>query len=136
MQYTLAKVRRPAGNVRQAVNHGTSWVFSPAGSFMVRGTATLKTPGKVDLIRAGDLYFVNTAGFAAAAAASAEKLLMPVHHAVPVEAAASGLHDAPMDPAAVQAAGAPAAPSLSRSWRRGRRKSPRCRPWRSNTLTP
>ncbi len=62
VQYTVAKVRRLVVSVSQAVNKGTSWVFSPAGSFMVRGAVTLAAPGKAELIREGELYFVNTAG--------------------------------------------------------------------------
>ena len=75
VHYTVAKVRRPVVSVSQAVSNGTSWVFSPAGSFMVRGAVTLAAPGKVELIREGDLYFVNTEGFAAAAAGPAEEEL-------------------------------------------------------------
>ncbi len=70
---------------------------------------TLDAPGQVDLMREGDLHFVNTAGFAAAAPGSVEKEVMPANPAVPVEAAVQGLQDAPMDPAAVQVDVAPAA---------------------------
>ena len=105
----MAKVGRPDVSASQAVNHGTSWVFSPAGSFMVRGAVTLDAPSKVELIREGDLYFGKTAGFAAAAAGPVQKEVMPVHPGVPVEAAVQGLQDAPMDPAAAQTAGTPAA---------------------------
>ena len=111
VQYTVAKVRRPVVSVSQAVNNGTSWVFSPAGSFMVRGAVTLDAPGKVELIREGDLYFVDVEGFAAAAAGPEVKEVMPVHPAVAVEAPAVGIPGvpvAPLDPAAIQAAGAAA----------------------------
>jgi hypothetical protein len=111
VQYTVAKVRRPVVSVSQAVNNGTSWVFSPAGSFMVRGAVTLDAPGKVELIREGDLYFVDVEGFAAAAAGPEVKEVMPVHPAVAVEAPAVGIPEvpvAPLDPVAIQAAGAAA----------------------------
>ncbi len=61
MQYTVAKVHRPVVPVSQAVKRGTSCLFSPAGSFMVRGTVTLDVPGRVELLREGGLCFVNIA---------------------------------------------------------------------------
>ena len=41
-----------------------SWVFSPAGSFMVRGAVTFEAQHKVEMIRVGDLYFVDADSFA------------------------------------------------------------------------
>jgi hypothetical protein len=87
VDYTVAKVRRPVVSVSQAVDRGMSWVFSPAGSFMVRGAVTFEAQHKVEMIRMGDLYFVDADSFAGLG----EKEIMPVQVAVPVEAALEGV---------------------------------------------
>ena len=103
VDYTVAKVRRPVVSVSQAVDRGMSWVFSPAGSFMVRGAVSFEAQHKVEMIRVGDLYFVDADSFAGLG----EKEIMPVQVAVPVEAAAEGVpEEILVDPAVILAAGA------------------------------
>ena len=113
VHYTVAAVKRPVLSVSSAVDQGTSWVFSPSGSFMVRGDlrVDLGDHPRAPLARYGDLFFLEVRY----REGSGEALIMPVQaaNAAPAmeaanrdsAAAAAGPEDSEMPPteAAVRA---------------------------------
>ncbi|CAK0814821.1 unnamed protein product, partial [Prorocentrum cordatum] len=58
VDYKVADVKRPLG-VSQAVDKGTSWVFTPSGSYMIPKPIEFSDPDAVPLVRRNDLFYLK-----------------------------------------------------------------------------
>ncbi len=61
VRYTVAEVKRPVLSVSSAVDQGTSWIFSPSGSYLVTGDVKIDLGDQphAPLARHGDLFFLE-----------------------------------------------------------------------------
>ncbi|CAK0847732.1 unnamed protein product [Prorocentrum cordatum] len=59
VDYKVADVKRPVLGVSQAVDKGTSWVFTPSGSYMIPKPIEFSDPDAVPLVRRNDLFYLK-----------------------------------------------------------------------------
>ena len=64
VNWEVSDVRRPTVGVHDSVSHGNSYVFSPSGSYWIPEDISFEHPKAVTLHDDGQLYFLETDGFA------------------------------------------------------------------------